>query len=103
MKGDWVAEIVNKGLIAFLINYNPPNRNEGITPHLIVEYIEEENIVKLDTFCLVSGCGVHIEKNKTNESYKVLLRYPSMYKIPQKDWLALQKFFDYDYKLFNYE
>lgn len=102
-KGDWIAESVKNGLIAFFLNYNPPFRNEGITPHLIIEYNEKEDRIIIETFCLVSGCGVHIEKNKTNDNYTVILKYPTVYKILKNDWLALQNFFDMEYKLFNYE
>lgn len=101
--GDRFVHLFKEGLGVLKLDWRPPPRNYGFTPHFITEYSEKDEDVIMTAFCLINNCGIDVEKNKDNENFKVYLRRPKIIRMKKTDWNALCSYFDEDYSLLNYD
>jgi len=99
--GDVFAEHIKNVLRVLQLDYNPPMKHIGITPHLISDANEKLDLIELTTYCTINGCGVETKWNKEKENFTVHLQRPTIYTLPINDWKALQRYIDSDYSLLN--
>lgn len=86
------------GLEVYKLDWNPPVKHYGFTPHLIDEYQDKNDKVVIETFCLMENCGVRIEPRKDN-TFTIYLKVAKYFALFKKDWIALQSYIDPDYSL----
>lgn len=81
----------SKSLELKIYQVSSPQR-AGFTPHLIEMQSNKNGIVNFLRFCGIHECGIFIQENETEDSYKISFIRGYSDHILVKDWNALVQF-----------